>query len=90
MKQHTKIYLDAFGYSEGDYIPCESCGGQATDIHHIESRGMGGSNTKDTPENLMALCRTCHDMAHRHPAKMKPILQRKHEIVRERRRTNGK
>ena len=30
------------------------------DIHHIESRGMGGSKTKDDPNNLMALCRACH------------------------------
>jgi hypothetical protein len=35
----------------------------AVDIHHISSRGMGGSknNAKDFPENLAALCRSCHN-----------------------------
>lgn len=28
------------------------------DLHHIIPRGMGG---KDEPENLMALCRDCHN-----------------------------
>ena len=90
MKRHTKIYLDSFGYGEGDYILCESCGGQATDIHHIENRGMGGSKTKDTPENLMALCRICHDMAHRYPARMKPTLERQHRITLDIARLRGK
>jgi 5-methylcytosine-specific restriction endonuclease McrA len=29
-------------------------------VHHIEARGMGGTNEKDTIENLMGLCRKCH------------------------------
>lgn len=41
-------------------MPCEICGCQAVDLHHIEARGMGGTNTKDTIENLMALCRGHH------------------------------
>jgi len=60
MKNHTKIYLKGMGYSTTDFIPCEVCQGQAVDIHHIESRGMGGSKIADTIENLMALCRNCH------------------------------
>jgi 5-methylcytosine-specific restriction endonuclease McrA len=59
MKKHTKIYLNYFGYDTTDWIPCEICGNQAVDIHHIEARGMGGGN-KDTIENLMGLCRNCH------------------------------
>lgn len=81
MKRHVRVYLEAAGLREGDYVECESCGAEAVDVHHIENRGMGGSKTKDTPENLMALCRTCHDMAHRYPAKMKPMLKRQHEIT---------
>lgn len=61
MKNHTKLYLSYFGYSVADFIPCEMCGAAASDIHHIECRGMGGSRNKDTPENLMALCRSCHN-----------------------------
>ena len=60
MKNHTKVYLKAFGYDTNSWIACEVCGGTAVDIHHIESRGMGGSKLADTIENLMALCRPCH------------------------------
>ena len=60
MRKHTKIYLDYFNYGLEDFIPCEVCGSKAVDIHHIESRGMGGSKYADKIENLMALCRPCH------------------------------
>jgi hypothetical protein len=60
MKPHTKIYLTYFGYDTNSFIPCEVCGSQAVDIHHIQPRGMGGTKTKDTIENLMALCRKHH------------------------------
>ena len=63
MKKHTKVYLEHFGYEEGDFIPCTTCGAQAVDIHHISPRGMGGSKLKDFIENLAALCRTCHNKA---------------------------
>jgi len=61
MKKHTKVYLQAMGYDVTDFIPCEVCQSKAVDIHHIEARGMGGSKTADTIENLMALCRACHN-----------------------------
>lgn len=61
MRKHTKVYLEHFYPGQmWDYIPCEICSKKAVDIHHIESRGMGGSKKADTPENLMALCRSCH------------------------------
>ena len=60
MKKHTQIYLSHFGYDINSWIACEVCGGRAVDIHHIEARGQGGSKTKDTIENLMAVCRPCH------------------------------
>jgi len=60
MKNHTKIYLKHFGYGIEDFIPCESCGAKAIDIHHIEARGMGGDKKADDINNLMALCRQCH------------------------------
>ena len=49
------------GYDEADFVPCECCSKPAVDIHHISARGMGGSNIRDTIENLMALCRLCHE-----------------------------
>jgi len=60
MQKHTQIYLQGMGYKKTDYIPCEVCGSQAVDIHHIEARGMGGSKKADTIENLMGCCRQCH------------------------------
>jgi ribosome-binding protein aMBF1 (putative translation factor) len=60
MKKHTKIYLNYFGYSGEDFMPCEICGSRAVDIHHIHRRGMGGSTDADKIKNLMAVCRTCH------------------------------
>lgn len=60
MKIHTKIYLKYFRYDENSFISCEICKRKAIDIHHINSRGMGGSLQRDKIENLMALCRECH------------------------------
>ena len=60
MKKHTKIYLEYFGFNDTDFVPCEVCGKRATDIHHIDARGMGGSKEKDYIEILQALCRSCH------------------------------
>jgi len=59
MKKHTKIYFEHYGYDISDFIACEICAAKAVDIHHIDARGMGGTN-KDNINNLMALCRECH------------------------------
>lgn len=65
MKAYTKAYYNFFGYSPGDFVPCEVCGGPAVDIHHIRARGMGGNplRDKDKPHNLIALCREDHQRA---------------------------
>jgi hypothetical protein len=62
MKPHTKIYMDFFDYGEQDFIPSEISGQRAVDIHHIDSRGLGGDPTgsKDCIENLMGLTREEH------------------------------
>lgn len=59
MKKYTKIYLDHFGYDTSDFIPCELCGSEAKDIHHIQARSIAKSKENDIT-NLMALCRKCH------------------------------
>jgi len=64
MKDYTKVYLDYFGFSTTDFVPCENCGAKAVDIHHLTPR----STRKDLInkiENLMALCRECHTKAER-------------------------
>ena len=66
MEKHTKVYLKFFPSHSGFYH-CEICHTQATEIHHIKRRSEFGSKTKDQQdkiENLIALCRTCHDKAH--------------------------
>ncbi len=44
---------------------CQWCQGASKDqvlnVHHIESRQTGG----DSPDNLLTLCQTCHDLIHR-------------------------
>ena len=66
MKKHTKIYMTHFNYTIADFIGCENCGAKSVDIHHIDNKGMGGSNEKDYIENLIALCQMCHTNAHQH------------------------
>jgi hypothetical protein len=61
MKRHTKVYLDYFGLDGSDFLCCEICWARGVDIHHIDSRKMGGTKGKDVIENLMLLCRSCHE-----------------------------
>lgn len=56
MKKHTKILYSFFGYSTGDFVPCEICGRRSNATHHIDARKMGGTKLKDYIENLMSIC----------------------------------
>jgi len=65
MQKHVKVYLEY--YWNPEHIICESCWLPAVDIHHIEKRSKFGSKTKhlqDIIENLIWLCRNCHERAH--------------------------
>ncbi len=62
--KYKENYCKHHGYQRCDFIPCELCGLEAVDIHHIELKGMGGSKLKDGHENLIALCMDCHNRAH--------------------------
>jgi len=56
--------MQFFDYAEQDFVMCEMCQqDRAVDIHHLEGRAMGGSKEKDFIENLMGLCRDCHNKA---------------------------
>jgi hypothetical protein len=57
MIKYKKIYLDAFGLDQTDFIACEVSGKCAIDFHHIIGRGKKG---EDRVENLMALTRENH------------------------------
>ena len=61
MKKHVKIYMNHHGYGEQDIVLCEECTAVAVDIHHIIFKSQGG---KDNIENLIALCRECHNKKH--------------------------
>lgn len=62
MKPHVKLYMKFFSFGTEDFIPCEipDCCRRAVDVHHIDARGMGGTEGKDVIENLMAMCREHH------------------------------
>ena len=70
MKNYKSIYFKHFGYGEQDVILCEVCSSKSVDIHHIIYKSQGG---KDEIDNLIALCRSCHDKAHNE-------LIKKHEL----------
>ena len=80
MKKYVKVYLDYFGYCEQDFIPCEKCGCRAVDVHHVNKRSAGG---KDEIDNLIGLCRECHDKAE---LKTKPYITEEElkQIIKER------
>lgn len=66
MQKHHKVYTEYFPSHTG-YYSCEICGKKAEDIHHIKRRSEFGKKTKDQQdqiENLIALCRDCHNKAH--------------------------
>lgn len=66
MTKHCKVYFAYFGYGIDSFVPCEVCGSRSTDVHHVKYKSRGG---KDVIENLMGVCRTCHDKAHREELK---------------------
>ncbi len=58
--------MDYFDLGMQDTIQCECCmregriDGQGFDLHHIHGRGKD----KDVIQNLILLCRRCHDRVH--------------------------
>ena len=68
---HTENYYQYFGFVKGDFVTCERCNERAVEIHHIKPRSFFGSKMKgiekgmqDHIDNIMAVCRKCHDKAH--------------------------
>jgi 5-methylcytosine-specific restriction endonuclease McrA len=66
MIKYKKIYCKHYGYGEQDRIMCEYCFSvgmynDGVDLHHILFKSRGG---KDNIENLICLCRACHNLAH--------------------------
>ncbi len=67
--------------SSDDALLCWYCNQSvAVDIHHIESKKMGGvsKNRLNRIDNLFAVCRKCHSLAHKNKSvneEFKNILQ---------------
>jgi hypothetical protein len=61
MQKHTRIYFDYFDYKVASEAMCEACGAPGNDIHHIHGR-LG--KDRDSIQNLVCLCRRCHERAH--------------------------
>jgi hypothetical protein len=60
LPHHVKVYFDYFDFVTQSEAMCEACHRPGVDIHHINGRGKG----KDVIDNLMCLCRSCHEKAH--------------------------
>jgi len=57
--------MQFFDYGEQDFVMCEMCQqDRAVDIHHLTKQSkFGNKKERDFIENLMALCRDCHNKA---------------------------
>jgi len=53
--------MSHYGYGPEDIILCSDCGTVAVDIHHVVHKSQGGS---DEVDNLIAVCRPCHESYH--------------------------
>ena len=66
MKKHIDIYRQ-FWWDEltlAQTEQCAMCGDWGADVHHLSAKSLGGSKCKDHIENLICLCRSCHDKCH--------------------------
>ena len=65
MDKHKRNYIEANKVGEQEKILCEACNmDYAVDIHHIKYRSRYFKEDRDQDNNLIALCRDCHNMAH--------------------------
>ncbi len=63
MKEHTKILFKGRNWKIPEDAFCTHCKTFAVDTHHYRNKGSGSSKFLDYYENLIPLCRLCHDMA---------------------------
>mgnify|MGYP003116278875 FL=1 len=77
------MFMKYYGYTEADSYAelCWYCAKNVwVEVHHIISRGMGGSKLRDTVDNLIPLCRSCHSdssVINKQKDKLKEIVKRR-------------
>ena len=77
------MFMKYYGYTEADSYSelCWYCNKNVwVEVHHIISRGMGGSKLRDRIDNLIPLCRSCHEdseVINKQKDKLKEIVQRR-------------
>lgn len=64
-----KVYRDKVAipfFSKHDLLYCFVCGADDDTLvlHHLKPRGLGGSDSRNTLENLAALCYVHHTACH--------------------------
>jgi len=69
LKKHVKNFLADRGLSGYEPYACEKCGrgvmeSRELDVHHVRHKGIGGSKLLDGADNLIGLCRKCHNEEH--------------------------
>ena len=86
MKDYKKLFSRYWGISTDDVPLCWGCNqAVAVDIHHIEPKRMGGvqQNRLNRIDNLFAVCRNCHTLAHKNKSvneEFKKILLERIEL----------
>ena len=60
MQKYVQNYFEHY-WIFWEYFPCLKCWATWADVHHILYKSQWG---KDDVDNLIWLCRTCHDKAH--------------------------
>jgi len=63
LREHTKNLFKGRGWKIPEDAICVNCNGFAQDSHHYRNRAMGSSKYLDYYENIIPLCRLCHDCA---------------------------
>ena len=85
MKKHVRIALNARKLKGCEDWLCEICGRSGIvngmDVHHVVAKGMGGRAGADAEENLIIICRHCHNACHRSEYKAEALLYHVKQIL---------
>ena len=80
MQRHARNYYNHFELAEQVHVNCEICGRKAIDLHHIIKRNKNQSKY-DKIENIIALCRSCHEKAHANAITKSVLLYTHRQIL---------